>query len=686
MIRQRGQHRPRRRAAIGVLAAVAVASLGVPGTARASVPKPLAMVAEGSIGGLTDSVMSVLGEGSTGGTFVIDRYGQVAAIHGSHGLSLQRSMARPGEVASDGRLWGAYANELVAVADTIEGGQHIVAVPKPDGGVEPAPTQLTAGPDGRMWFLDPPNHRVGSIDLDGTGLTTWTSGGTAEPVDLAAGPDGRMWFTRTDRTVAAVATATGAVTEVTTTYARYEAPLASFDGVLWSVSNHRLVQLAADGTETATTILADNFQDLQVADGRLWAISYQSSSPGPLLYGVARSGSPAQTDSDLIVVPVPVTAQRCLALASSDVGPGVRCLGRTVSLAPTRDGTGLLGTETAHVWRFDHPSTAPRRDVSVVGSLVNHSGYQGVRIEVHAQEPDGSPVTGQATVYRWFRDENIDAGDYVAVKSATVATVTLDATGHGAVEVPIGPSWFDRKDKGYPYRRHTLLGLTAEVGGTSTARGWSSRVSKIGQLEMPAAMTIADRIHRLLLQTWKLKMGDPTYDASTIYWAQRLATGTSRTTMARAIVDGPTWRGARVMLAYDDWITRSPDHHGVTYWSAYLQSHTTTQFDITFGSSSRARDAVGTTNELRGAHLSIVLDTNRTYSYVSQLNHGTTWPNLVRAAYLSDVGVDARALKLKYLYLQAHVIPGVSDARIRAELVRRGDERDALILIATTLR
>jgi len=53
---------------------------------------------------------------------------------------------------------------------------------------------IAAGPDGRIWFADPDNARIGAINLDGTGLTYYTTGLTGEPDTITSGPDGNLYF------------------------------------------------------------------------------------------------------------------------------------------------------------------------------------------------------------------------------------------------------------------------------------------------------------------------------------------------------------------------------------------------------------------------------------------------------------------------------------------------------------
>jgi virginiamycin B lyase len=53
---------------------------------------------------------------------------------------------------------------------------------------------IAYGKDGRIWFADPQNHRIGAIRTNGTGLTYYRLGLTSTPDTIIAGPDGNLYF------------------------------------------------------------------------------------------------------------------------------------------------------------------------------------------------------------------------------------------------------------------------------------------------------------------------------------------------------------------------------------------------------------------------------------------------------------------------------------------------------------
>jgi streptogramin lyase len=57
-----------------------------------------------------------------------------------------------------------------------------------------APSRVTAGPDGNLWFTELNGQRIGRITPHGV-ITEFSAGISSRPYGIAAGPDGNMWFT-----------------------------------------------------------------------------------------------------------------------------------------------------------------------------------------------------------------------------------------------------------------------------------------------------------------------------------------------------------------------------------------------------------------------------------------------------------------------------------------------------------
>lgn len=54
---------------------------------------------------------------------------------------------------------------------------------------------LALGSDGRMWFPDPGNKRIGAIRSNGAGLKFYSRGLIGQPFDIVAAPDKNLYFT-----------------------------------------------------------------------------------------------------------------------------------------------------------------------------------------------------------------------------------------------------------------------------------------------------------------------------------------------------------------------------------------------------------------------------------------------------------------------------------------------------------
>ncbi len=82
-----------------------------------------------------------------------------------------------------------------------------ISVPPPGTGATPEPHSLANGPDGNLWFADYGTARIGKINplgpLTPGAMTMYqvpsgapgTFQASARPYDITAGPDGNLWFT-----------------------------------------------------------------------------------------------------------------------------------------------------------------------------------------------------------------------------------------------------------------------------------------------------------------------------------------------------------------------------------------------------------------------------------------------------------------------------------------------------------
>lgn len=99
---------------------------------------------------------------------------------------------------------------------------------------------IAFGPDGRIWFADPMNKRIGRINTNGTGLRYFSRGLTGQPDSITAGPDGNLYFGEYSPAVGRLTT-TGAITEFPVPAKLGSFPILGLttgpDGNIWFTNN-----------------------------------------------------------------------------------------------------------------------------------------------------------------------------------------------------------------------------------------------------------------------------------------------------------------------------------------------------------------------------------------------------------------------------------------------------------------
>jgi hypothetical protein len=134
--------------------------------------------------------------------------------------------------------------------------------------------------------------------------------------------------------------------------------------------------------------------------------------------------------------------------------------------------------------------------------------------------------------------------------------------------------------------------------------------------------------------------------------------------------------------AYQRWFRRAPSSSELSYWSERLITTTTSGMDLALAAKPSARDARGTTNAQRAAHLAAALHLPGTSApaYAARLDSGVGWTTVVRDAYWS---ASAKTKRLNEMGTRSAFTPSLS--LLGAEWQRTGDERSALIAILATL-
>jgi len=147
-------------------------------------------------------------------------------------------------------------------------------------------TDITAGPDGNLWFLTNSGESLGD-----DGLAKMTPGGTftAYPQtgagllrDISPGPDGNVWYTRVNPDKIGRVTPAGIATEfLNQTASGFEGIAAGPDGNVWFTES--FVNLVARITPTGTLtefLVHNNAHGITLGpDGNLWLAGCDSNAP-----------------------------------------------------------------------------------------------------------------------------------------------------------------------------------------------------------------------------------------------------------------------------------------------------------------------------------------------------------------------------------------------------------------------
>ena len=192
------------------------------------------------------------------------------------------------------------------------------------------PSGITAGPNGalELWFTEHGeggnigngrNGRIGRITTDGV-LTEYALPPTPNntpigPYDITAGPDGNLWFTETNSAQIGRITPAGIITEFAITFAGGSRPVgitAGPDGNLWFVEDGgRIGRITTAGVITEVYDLGSSsgLKGITVGpDGALWFTEHQANKIGRIC--------PPPTDADGDGIPDDV--DNCPAIANAD--------------------------------------------------------------------------------------------------------------------------------------------------------------------------------------------------------------------------------------------------------------------------------------------------------------------------------------------------------------------------------
>jgi streptogramin lyase len=185
----------------------------------------------------------------------------------------------------DGNLWFAEVNNGIGRI-TPTGNFTEFSIPGVNG-----PSGITAGPDGNLWFTEFDGNKIGRITPTGT-LTEYaipTPGGA--PVGITVGPDRNLWFAEENGNKIGRITSNGNVTEFpipTTAGVPFPLPfdmVAGRDGNLWFTerAGNQIMRVTPTGTFTAFPVPTPASQPRGITsgpDGNLWFTEFDGNKVG----------------------------------------------------------------------------------------------------------------------------------------------------------------------------------------------------------------------------------------------------------------------------------------------------------------------------------------------------------------------------------------------------------------------
>lgn len=647
------KQRTTRATAVVILAASLLLAVAAP--VSAGPPAPAVPVAPAPAGG-AGQVFGANAAGDTfynsassiGGSGLVPGEGRIRRADGTV-VALPEAFQGRGVVGSDGRLWMPSGGAVRATAPDGTQSEYPVAVPEAGAVVE----HVDVGPDGRIWFLDRSRNGVGSMALDGTGVTFWTVAGSGGLWRFAPGVDGRMWMARTGGGLQAI-TPAGAITSYGTLGAGVRG-LRATAGALYAMVKGNLVRIAPDGTRT--TVYSTNdalFVDVGTSDGWAWFLGNDD------VIAVSPSGRVARFS-------MPVSYAYPNLLGDPSLAPAV--------------GGGFVGVVGGSLSRL--PS-AMNETFTASGTVISKGGAFVLRVTATGRTPGGSPLSGPVEVVLWGSQLLGDSiGYFSEVRQTSVGRIDL-VGGRGTLEVPITASLVRRARPGGLL--HTgCCGVTVRRPPTATGPGLSSPGGGISNSLVNSyyGPVVASPTMLWLDQMSNRATGAPMDTAGQVYWAGRMTSGSaSRLSVTQGVVGSGAYRRHRATVAYQRWFERAPSTSERDYWAKRLETGTTSAMDLALAAKPAARDAGGTSNAQRAAHLAEALGLPTSYAagFKSKLDAGTPWIDVVKAAYTSSGAKEAR---INAMGPRSSYTPSL--ATLGSELVRTGDERGPLTKVLATL-
>jgi streptogramin lyase len=164
------------------------------------------------------------------------------------------------------------------------------------------PTEITAGPDGNLWFTEQGGNKIGRITPSGTISEFTIPSAESEPYGIAAGHDGNLWFTEQGGNKIGRITPSGTISEFPTprapqpgvpglTYGGFPQGIAAgSDGNLWFTEYvfGTIGRITPSGTISEFTIPSTESHPEGIAagsDGNLWFTERRGEKIGRITPG-----------------------------------------------------------------------------------------------------------------------------------------------------------------------------------------------------------------------------------------------------------------------------------------------------------------------------------------------------------------------------------------------------------------
>lgn len=171
-----------------------------------------------------------------------------------------------------------------------------------------APVGITAGPDGALWFTESCGNKIGRITTGATITETSIPTLASGPTDITAGPDGALWFTQFDTGQIGRITTGKTITEARppTTGSNPQGITSGPDGALWFTENFTdkigRSTTSAKITETLVpTSASEPYGITSGPDGALWFTECNSNKIGRITTGgmITETATPTSLSTPL---------------------------------------------------------------------------------------------------------------------------------------------------------------------------------------------------------------------------------------------------------------------------------------------------------------------------------------------------------------------------------------------------